>query len=193
MKKQIPCSIIVLCLLCACTGSAQQAQDIPKASNANPDARLLADFKTRVDEYAKLREGLAPPLKKTDEPGDIQVAEKALAQKIRAARASAKRDDILTPATQAMFRRLLAGPLKGPEGPENKEAIRADAPQPKDVPFKVNGDYPKDESLSTVPPDVLRALPTLPEHLEYRFVGKHLILYDVRANLIVDYMLNAIP
>ena len=37
------------------------------------------------------------------------------------------------------------------------------------------------------------ALPQLPENLQYRFVGKHLILYDVRGNLIVDYMLNAIP
>ena len=49
------------------------------------------------------------------------------------------------------------------------------------MPLKVNQPYPKAEPLSTVPPDVLKALPVLPEDLEYRFVGKHLILYDARA------------
>jgi hypothetical protein len=44
-----------------------------------------------------------------------------------------------------------------------------------------------------VPPNVLQALPKLPLDIEYRFVGKHLILRDARANLIIDYMLNAIP
>jgi len=33
----------------------------------------------------------------------------------------------------------------------------------------------------------------LPEDLEYRFVGKHLILYDAKAGLVVDFIPNAIP
>ena len=44
-----------------------------------------------------------------------------------------------------------------------------------------------------MPPDVLKALPPLPEELQYRIVGKHLILLCVHGNLIVDYMLNAMP
>ena len=44
-----------------------------------------------------------------------------------------------------------------------------------------------------MPPDVLKALPPLPENLQFRFVDKHLLLYCSRGNLIVDYMLNAIP
>ena len=36
------------------------------------------------------------------------------------------------------------------------------------------------------------ALPKLPEDVQYRFVGKHLLLYDAKANLIIDFMLNAI-
>ena len=38
----------------------------------------------------------------------------------------------------------------------------------------------------------LLSLPQLPEDIQYRFVGKHLILYDAKANLIIDFMLNAI-
>ena len=44
-----------------------------------------------------------------------------------------------------------------------------------------------------MPPDVLLALPTLPKDVEYRFAGKHLLLFDAKANIIVDFMLNAIP
>jgi hypothetical protein len=48
-------------------------------------------------------------------------------------------------------------------------------------------------TLSTVPPNVLETLPMLPQAIEYRFVGQHLLLRDTRANRIIDYMLNAIP
>lgn len=53
--------------------------------------------------------------------------------------------------------------------------------------------YPENEPLSTVPPNVLMTLPMLPEDMEYRFVGKHMILRDARANLIIDYIANALP
>ena len=39
-----------------------------------------------------------------------------------------------------------------------------------------------------MPPSILLNLPKLPEELEYRFVGPHLILHDVNANLIVDFI-----
>ena len=44
----------------------------------------------------------------------------------------------------------------------------------------------------TVPPNILAALPRLPEDLEFRFVNRHMILLDVHANIIVDYVVNAI-
>jgi hypothetical protein len=204
------CVSAAIFVLCACgqsqpAPSAEQpasAQDSasPKfdvaGSNANADAKILEDFKTRVDEYDELRKDLAkktPPLKKTEDPNRIMVAEVVLAHQIRAARANAKPGDIFTPATQAMFRRLLNPTMKGDEGVENKEAIKDDNPPPSKIPFKVNAEYPKEQALSTVPPDLLKALPPLPEDLQYRFAGKHLLLYCARANLIVDYMLNAIP
>ena len=38
--------------------------------------------------------------------------------------------------------------------------------------LKVNGRYPDAVPLSTVPPQVLKGLPNLPEELQYRFVGR---------------------
>jgi hypothetical protein len=201
MTKSLPVWVVGLTLVAACSSSAQQASrsetPVHTGSNVNPDAGLLAEFTAKVNAYNKLRADLAkdtPRLKETTDPAQIANAETALAAKIRTARATAKRGDIFTPATAAMFRRLIRPPMtKGPDAAENKAIVKEDAPKAGEVPFKVNGEYPKDAPLATVPPDVLKALPPLPDNLQYRIVGKHLILLCVQGNLIVDYMLNAIP
>ena len=41
-----------------------------------------------------------------------------------------------------------------------------------------------------MPVNVLKILPPLPRGLEYRIVDTHLILLDVDANIVVDYVLN---
>ena len=203
MTKPIYACAITMCLVVACSSSAQQAQrpdgrQMPKGSNVNPDAGLAADFKKRVDDYVKLREKAAAAapvdLQEKSKPAEINSAEKSMAGKIRSARPAAKPGDIFTPATQAMFRRMLKPPLtKGPDAADNKAIIKDDAPAANEVPFKVNAEYPKEVPLSTVPPDVLLSLPSLPEDIQYRFAGKHLLLFDAKANIIIDYMLNAIP
>jgi hypothetical protein len=219
MTKPLYAYVITICLLAACSSSAQQAaspskppatpapapssppaqaQPMPQGTNRNPDAGVVADFKKRVDEYVKLRdkaEDAAPvELEKKSKATEIVTAEKSLAAHVRSVRANAKRGDMFTPATQATFRRLLRPPLaKGKDAADNKAIIKDDAPEPKEVPFKVNAEYPKEVPLSTVPPDVLAALPTLPEDVQYRFAGKHLILFDAKANLVIDFMLNAMP
>jgi hypothetical protein len=43
-----------------------------------------------------------------------------------------------------------------------------------------------------MPANLLAALPDLPPDLEYRFVGRHLILRDARANMIIDEVPHAI-
>ena len=216
MKHSLYGFIVTACVLSACSSEAQtrganppanaapaptapptKTQEMPKGNNVNPDAGLMAEFRKKADDYAKLRdkaEGILPDIKRTDKPAEINKAEISLADKIREQRPVAKRGEFFTPATQAMFRRLLRPTVtKGEDGAENKKIMKDDAPEPKEVPFKVNADYPKQTSLSTVPPDVLLALPQLPKEVEYRFVGKHLLLYDAKANLIIDFMLNAIP
>lgn len=42
-------------------------------------------------------------------------------------------------------------------------------------------------------PSMIAALPELPPELEYRFVGRHLMLIDVLANRVVDVLHDALP
>jgi len=161
----------------------------------NPDAAVMAEFKARVDKYADLHKQLAKGAatqKQTSDPAQIDSAKTALVAKIQAARASAKQGDIFTEATRPVFRRLLAPELKGEDGRDAKAVLKDDAPAPGTVPFKVNAKFPQDQPLPSVPANLLLTLPSLPAPLEYRIVGQHLLLLDTSADLIVDYILNAI-
>jgi len=170
---------------------AREAAPREPSQSAKSDAGVLADFKERLDQYVALRNKVddgAPALKKTDDPSKIRVAQQTLAERVRSARSTATQGDIFAPDIAAYLRRLMRPEAKDPE---TKASIKDDNPGA--IPFKVNGEYPDKEPLSTVPPNVLQALPKLPDDIEYRFVGKHMILRDGRANLIIDYMTNAVP
>jgi len=161
----------------------------------NPNAAVMAEFKARVDKYAKLHKDLArgeARQKDDSQPARINAAKAALAEKLIKARAGASQGDIFFPEARAVFRKLLAPELKGEEGRDAKAILKDDAPAPGTVPFKVNAKYPENQPLPTVPAPLLLTLPQLPEPLEYRIVGQHLLLLDTEAGVIVDYMLNAI-
>ena len=196
--------------------------------HANPDALVLVDFQKRVDAYMAIHKQAAkdaPALKETNNPAEIKAAQEALGAKIRAARATAKAGDIMTPEIRNKFRRLMyptiqptaqdksappspvkdvpvtGTPVQGTSGravksdvkeelKENTEERKEEGGKP--VVLKVNATYPPDTPLPTTPPQVLMNLPKLPEQLEYRIVGKNLIIRDVEANIIVDFVPNAI-
>jgi len=162
----------------------------PKAPTAQ-EVQLIGDFKVRVEKYVELRkkaDDSAPPLKETKDSAKIKAAQEALVERIGIARSGAKPGDIFTPEIATYFRRLLRPESKEPG---TKSMMKED--KLGTVPFKINGPYPDTKPLATSPPNVLEALPQLPRDIDYRFVGKHLILRDSRANTIIDYMLNAIP
>jgi hypothetical protein len=161
---------------------------------ANPDALVLVDYNRRIKQYLDLRKPLkdaAPPLKETNDPAKLTAAQQGLADKLREARRDARPGDIFTPEIRKAFRTLLYPETKGPEGRNTKSAIKEDAP-PEHVKLRVNAMYPKTAPLPTVPPNILASLPPLPEDLEYRIVDQHLILRDTQANIIVDFIPNAI-
>jgi hypothetical protein len=158
------------------------------------EAEALADFKTRVDAYIKLQQATQARLPRQPEettPQVIDAHQRALEKLLRVERGRARQGDILTPEVQKIFRRVLARVFAGREGQELKATILDENPGP--IPLRVNARYPDEVPLSTVPPQVLSSLPTLPKSLEYRFVGERLVLLDVEAHTIVDYMNDAIP
>jgi len=163
-------------------------------------AAEAAEFLARVQEYLvhrdKAREGL-PKLKDKAEPEDVTAYAKALSDAIRARRKGAKQGDVFTPRVTRGFRRLFARGLSAAthdrkvvltEGNPTGDEERLQPPS-----VTVNGQYIPAAPLSTMPPTLLLALPALPEQVEYRFVGRALILRDAVANLIIDFIPDAVP
>ncbi len=64
---------------------------------------------------------------------------------------------------------------------------------PKGIKIGVNTIYPTTLPLATFPANLLEKLPKLPPELEYRIVGRDLILRDTTGNVIVDVMPNVFP
>jgi hypothetical protein len=150
--------------------------------------RATEDFASHVRQYRALQEKLAatlPKLPKSATPEQVDENQRALGVLIRSERAGAKRGEFLTPEMQALVKKILEEVLSGADGKTIKASIMDENPG---VPtLRVNDRYPDAVPLSTMPPQVLKALPKLEEDLEYRFVGERLVLMDARAHIIVDF------
>lgn len=59
--------------------------------------------------------------------------------------------------------------------------------------LQINQGYPEKVPLQSTPPTLLLNLPELPKGLEYRILDRELVLRDVSANIVVDYIPNAFP
>ena len=155
------------------------------------DVEALADFNQRVRNYVELRriaERGIPPLKITENPDEIINSERTLTRRIREVRGSSDRGQIFSRQMEKELQELFVIAVDS----ATLSAIMDDGPDELDV--DVNEAYARDKSLTTMPPNILLLLPALGEDMEYRFVGRHLIVRDVRANMIVDeipYALSA--
>lgn len=199
-------ALVSLSLLACKDGSAPSSQpaepgkaavpgaQAPSDRPVNADAKALEGFMDRVNAYVEVHrklEDTLPKLSKNSTPEEIDKHQRSLAQMIQNARRDAKQGDIFIPESQAVITRLLGQVFGGPDGPALKASIMDENPG---IPtLKVNERYPDAVPLSTVPPQVLQGLPKLPEEMEFRFVGNSLILMDVHAHIIADFIPNALP
>ena len=192
MTGFLPQGLLAVALLAgSLTFTSPASPAAPQATNR--DAQTLADFQTRVKNYLALRQKLLagrPALPDKATPDQIDAYQRALGDAIIAARKGARKGDVFGADMTVMARRLLGPIFKGPDGAAIRNAILEEA-QPL-VPT-INTRYPDDVPVSSMPPEILKALPKLEETLEFRFVGRHLILMDGPAHIIVDIVDNAMP
>jgi hypothetical protein len=161
------------------------------------DAQALATMIDRLKDYVDLRakiERSLPNLPKEATPQQIDQNQRGLEKLVREARATAKPGDIFTPEARPVIQRLLASVFGGPDGMQLKASIMDESQAaPSAAKLTVNGRYPDTVPLTTVPPQVLQTLPKLTEDLEYRFIGDSLILLDVHAHVIADFIEDVLP
>ena len=165
-----------------------------RQTRVNKNAAAIAEFMKRVHAYAALHKKLDHTLHEVPDGGTPEQYiehQLALAKLVRKARATAKPGDICQTEMRAFVRRQLGVIFRGPGGREIKHSILDEYTG--NVRLEINGGYPADVPVSSMPPQVLQALPALPDVLQYRFIGERLILLDVHAHLIADFVEHVFP
>jgi hypothetical protein len=160
----------------------------------NQSARTLQEFSNLVQAYVTLhrkQESSLPPLKQTPESAKIVEHQQLLASKIRSARANAAEGEIFTADVRKAFLPIVRRHFQGPYARPAQLTIRQG--NPVKLHLNINESYPEGLPWTTVPPSLLQNLPRLPHEVEYRIVDRDLIVWDVKANLVVDILRQAIP
>jgi hypothetical protein len=158
----------------------------------------VQEFNDDVADYLRLRQGAETSVRElsvTNDPRSLTDTVNRLSDRIRKARPNARRGDVFTPGVTREFRGCISRAMHDlQETPADLlAAIREDTSANRSKHgLAVNGTY-KWAAGWAMPPEILQALPDLPDPLEYRFVNRDLLLVDVDADLIVDILPEAIP
>ena len=188
----------------ACCAAAQQTSPAPQSQHQPPPAAQSqkasaapthppAAFSVHVIAYLQARKQQAGTMPRpTNDADKLKESRRQMQARIEQNRASAKQGEIFDPQVSAYFRKQIATALNGPSGKRVMASLRRAEPVKK-VGLEVNKPYPDGMPLQSMPPTLLMVLPQLPKELEYRIVGRNLVLLDTEPNLVVDILPNAIP
>ena len=158
------------------------------------EAAAVAEFTDKLREYLLVRHRAArdlPSERMFDDPWETLFLRDVLRREIRHARPTARPGDLFTPRAATAFRHIIAATAAA-HGVDPKEIVRELRAErmPGARPPMVNRSY--DWRLGAwMWPALLQTLPPLPPELQYRIVDDDLVLIDLRADLVVDILYNA--
>lgn len=169
-----------------CMAIALQALD--------PDQAAFRAFDATVARYVALQKKILteiPGLTPNSSAQELNDASDRLAAAIRRARPRARQGEFFDAETTRVIRQRISDALRSPGSTLSIESI--DDESPPTVRPSIHFRFPDGLELATMPPSILRLLPPVPGELEYRIVGEYLVLRDVGAGLIIDFIPGAVP
>ena len=180
-----------LIVLIALVGLSAAAQAQPAEPAAHP---AETEFHAAVARYLALHDRVkseVPSLTVTADGGEIARVSDMLFNAIKRSRQKAQRGEIFNTDVAKLITARLRSQLSDVD--INRFLITInDEPTLTDRP-SIHMRYPVASSLATTPTRVLAVLPPIPEALEYRFIGRALVLRDRDAAMIIDYIVDALP
>ena len=169
------------------------AQPQKPASQADLPAAALKDFQQRLKGYMDLRADLTrklKPLSPTASASELAARQESLAAALRQTRKTAKQGDLIPTPVASQLRTVVRTDLQNRSAESRQAAFSEVANATAPI---INRTYPANAALPTMPPLLLAKLPMLPHNLQYRFLGRHLLLLDGDTQLILDYVSNVLP
>jgi hypothetical protein len=189
MKRQSPflraigAGVIAVAVLTGGTARARAQYAVFDADAA------LQVFHERVESYAALHRRLAPPpssMTSTD-PLSKLLTRQYLASALRSTRRFSQQGEIFSPEIATLFRWMLADSIGELDGEGFLTALNGGVAVPPGLHPTVNETYTM-LPLYRIPPDVRLGLPKLPGELDYRLAGHDLVLWDIYAGIVVDFV-----
>jgi hypothetical protein len=179
------------------TFAVMPAQTVPAQTLAasSSDQKILSEFSKHAKDYVSKEHALAADkMKPTSDVAKLEQQRKQLRDAVQQSRPNAKQGDFFTPDAARVFRKLLAGVLNGPDSTKIKSSLSHAEPGAPAA-FRINAEFPNrnGQPIQSVPPTVLKVLPALPKEMEYCIAGNTLALRDSSANMVVDFLPNALP
>jgi len=171
--------------------------DLSWAQNARlspAESAALKEFDTAVADYVAMRRRLAdeiPSPVANSTSVELNNASDALANAIQRSRQNAAVGDLFAAPATAVFKRAVDAAVRTSDLKQVLAAIDDDEPTVREP--KLHLRFPGAAQMATMPPSLLAVLPRLPKELEYRIIGRFLVLRDIDAALIIDYAPNLIP
>ena len=182
-------------LLCMGIAISSTSSLYAQVAIAVPDeAAAIKQFETAIADYMALRRRLANELPNpVPNSSSVQLndASDGLAAAIQRTRRDAGVGDLFVAPVTLVFKRTVDDAVRTAHLQQvlaaiDDEEAMARAP-------KIHLRFPGAAQMATMPPSLLAVLPRLPKELEYRIIGRFLVLRDIDAALIVDYIPDLIP
>ena len=180
--------LLVAALVTASTQRASAAQYRVFDADA-----ALTQFHERVESYAALHRRLAPPPAAVASKDSIAklLTRNYLASAIRSARRYAQQGEIFTPEVATVFRWTLADSIGERDGETFLIELNGGQPVPRGMHPDVNEPYTM-TPLYRLPQEVRLGLPPIPAELDYRIAAHDLVLWDIYAGVVVDFVPDAL-
>ena len=165
-----------------------------KSQDPRRDAAAIQVFLQNVDRYVTLRTEAAStiPAARAFDPWAFLFRVEKLSEAIRARRSDARVGDIFTFEVRIALRAIIDRSICA-QGLTADEVIRGieEETVPGALPPAINKPFPW-QFEAMMPPYLLAHLPKLPRGIQYRIVGRDLVLIDLESTLVVDILREAL-
>ena len=153
----------------------------------------LRVFHERVESYAALHRRLAPPppAASSNDPLSRLLTRQYLASAIRSSRRYAEQGEVFSPEVATVFRRLLADSIGERDGETFLAELSGGQPLPRGMHPIVNEPYSM-TPMYRIPSEVRLGLPAIPPEVDYRIAAHDLLLWDIYAGIVVDFVPDAL-
>jgi hypothetical protein len=205
MRRRTSCACIVAAIVISvASGSASCGARVPPATvppTPRPELEpLRTALKDYLDKTQPLRRTTATqtaslPNQKGSSPQSaeaVRAREHDMAEAIRTqVRPGARQGDIFSVPMASIIRSDIAAAFQTPKADLIRDELREQTEGEAEA--KVSPRVNETLKAPMLPPLLVSILPELPEQLVYDFTGRALVLRDIDANIVVDFVPDALP